>query len=276
MKKIILLLLLVTVLFISSATCFAQSQNEKFEITSNEVKGETYSIEVVLPDGYDAAKKYPTIYFTDWYYASNLISSLMSVLRYNVEPFIIVGIQDKSSVDEMSWTKNRTRDLTPTYIKTEDSLSHLPAGTSGGAKHYLSFIKNELIPAVEKKYASDIEKRGYSGYSLGGLFGTYILLNEPDLFNKYLIGSPSLWWDDYLLSKELIEMKAESLTSINSIFLAVEEEGPQLRGYTEIKMQILQKKTDALKFETVIILDENHMTAIPSTFIKGLKFLYGN
>ena len=276
MKKIILLLLLVTVLFISSATCFAQSQNEKFEITSNEVKGETYSIEVVLPDGYDAAKKYPTIYFTDWYYASNLISSLMSVLRYNVEPFIIVGIQDKSSVDEMSWTKNRTRDLTPTNIKTEDSLSHLPAGTSGGAKHYLSFIKNELIPAVEKKYASDIEKRGYSGYSLGGLFGTYILLNEPDLFNKYLIGSPSLWWDDYLLSKELIEMKAESLTSINSIFLAVEEEGPQLRGYTEIKMQILQKKTDALKFETVIILDENHMTAIPSTFIKGLKFLYGN
>ena len=255
---------------------FAQSQNEKFEITSNEVKGETYSIEVVLPDGYDAAKKYPTIYFTDWYYASNLISSLMSVLRYNVEPFIIVGIQDKSSVDEMSWTKNRTRDLTPTNIKTEDSIIHLPTGSSGGAKHYLSFIKNELIPAVEKKYASDIEKRGYSGYSLGGLFGTYILLNEPDLFNKYLIGSPSLWWDDYLLSKELIEMKAESLTSINSIFLAVEEEGPQLRGYTEIKMQILQKKTDGLKFEPVIILDENHMTAIPSTFIKGLKFLYGN
>jgi len=200
----------------------------------------------------------------------------MSVLRYNVEPFIIVGIQDKSSVDEMSWTKNRTRDLTPTNIKTEDSIIHLPTGSSGCAKHYLSFIKNELIPAVEKKYASDIEKRGYSGYSLGGLFGTYILLNEPDLFNKYLIGSPSLWWDDYLLSKELIEMKAESLTSINSIFLAVEEEGPQLRGYTEIKMQILQKKTDALKFEPVIILDENHMTAIPSTFIKGLKFLYGN
>ena len=37
------LLLLVTILSISSANCFAQSQNEKVEITSNEVKGETYS-----------------------------------------------------------------------------------------------------------------------------------------------------------------------------------------------------------------------------------------
>jgi predicted alpha/beta superfamily hydrolase len=270
------LLLLATVLFISSATCFAQSQSEKFEITSNEVKGVTYSIEVVLPDGYDAAKKYPIIYVPDWYQGSNLSISLMSYLRYNVEPVITVGIQDKSTIDEMSFYTNRTRDLTPTNMKTEDSLSHMPAGTSGGAKYYLSFIKNELIPAVEKKYDSDVEKRGYAGISLGGLFGTYILLNEPDLFKKYSIGSPSLWWDDYLLSKELIEMKAESLTSINSIFLAVEEEGAHLRGYEDLKMQILQKKTDALKFETVIIIGENHMTAVPSELIKGFKFLYGN
>lgn len=269
------LLLIATVLLISSATGFAQSKSEKFEITSTEVKGVTYSIEVVLPDGYDAAKKYPMMYFTDWYFASNLTNSLISVLRYNVEPVIIVGIQDKSSVDEMSWNKNRTRDLTPTNIKAQDSLMHFPQGTSGGGKQFLSFIKKELIPTVENKYNSYVEKRGYFGYSLGGLFGTYILLNEPELFKNYLIGSPSLWWDDYLLSKELVEMKADNLTTINSIFLAVEEEGPQLRGYTEIKMQILQKKTDALKLETVIILGENHMTAIPSALIKGLKFLYG-
>ena len=269
------LILIVFALLINTSLSFAQSQTEKFEIASQEVKGVTYSIEVVLPNGYDAAKKYPIVYHTDWWYISQLTTSLLPLLEYNIEPVIIVGIQCKSSTTEMDWYKNRTRDLTPTNVVEQDTLMKLPAGTSGGAKQFLAFIKKELIPTVENKYASDTEKRGYFGYSLGGLFGTYILLNEPELFKKYLIGSPSLWWDDYLLSKELVEMQAENLSSINSIFIAAEEEGPQLRGYTEIKMQILEKKTDSLHLETVIILGEDHMTAIPSTIVKGLKFLYG-
>jgi len=271
------IILLVFVLFINSSLSFAQSQTEKFEIDSKEVTGVTYSIEVVLPVGYDATKKYPIMYFTDWWYASQLAPGINGLLSFgkNIEPIIMVGIKDKSSIGVADWTLNRTRDLTPTNVIASDTLMGFPDGTSGGAKHFLSFIKKELIPTVEKKYASDTEKRGYFGYSLGGLFGTYILLNDSELFKKYLIGSPSLWWDDYLLSKQLVEMEAENLASINSIFIAVEEEGPQLRGYTEIKMQILEKKTDSLHLETVIILDEDHMTAIPSTIVKGFKFLYG-
>ena len=271
------IILLVFALFINSSLSFAQNQTEKFEIASKEVKGETYSIEVVLPNGYDATKKYPIVYFTDWWFASQLAPGMNGLLNFGqtIEPIIMVGIKDKSSVSVADWTLNRTRDLTPTNRVADDTLMGLPAGTSGGAKQFLAFIKKELIPTVEKKYASDTEKRGYFGYSLGGLFGTYILLNEPQLFKKYLIGSPSLWWDDYLLSKELGEMKAENLSSINSIFIAVEEEGTQLKGYVDIKMQILEKKTDSLHLETVIILGEDHMTAVPSTIIKGLKFLYG-
>jgi len=269
-------ILLGFVLFMNSSLSFAQIKTDKFEITSKEVKGETYSIEVVLPMGYDATKKYPIIYFTDWWFAYQLAPGINGLLSFGnvIEPIIIVGIKDKSSVGANDWTLNRTRDLTPTNVIASDSLMKLPAGTSGGAKQFLAFIKKELIPTVEKKYASDTEKRGYFGYSFGGLFGTYILLNDPEVFKKYLIGSPSLWWDDYLLSKELAEMKAENLSSINSIFIAAEEEGPQLRGYTEIKMQILEKKTDSLHLETVIILDEDHLSAIPSTIVKGLKFLY--
>ena len=268
------LILIVFALLINTSLSFGQYKTESFEIASKEVKDEVFSIEVVIPTDYDATKKYPVIYFTDWWFVSNLTTSLLDILKYKIEPVIIVGIQNKSSVAEMSWYKNRTKNLTPTNVIAQDTLLGLPADTTGGAKEYLSFIKKELIPTVENKYASDAENRGYFGYSLGGLFGTYVLLNEPELFKKYLIGSPSLWWDDYLLSKELVEMKAENLKSINSIFIAAEEEGPQLRGYTEIKMQILEKKQDSLQLETVIILGEDHMTAIPSTIVKGLSFLY--
>lgn len=274
-----LLLLLGGVLFMSSNPSFGQNKIEKFEINSQEVKGETYSIEIVLPDGYDSTKKYPIIYFTDWWVNSQLTLSLYSLLNSakhtKIEPVIIVGIKNKKSISVDDWLFNRRRDFTPTNVLESDSLRGVPAGTSGGAKHFLSFIKNELIPTVEQKYASDIGKRGYFGWSFGGLFGIYTLLNDPELFKKYLIVSPSLWWDDYLLSKELEEMKAENLASIKSIFIAVEEEGSQLQEYSQIKEQILKKKQENMDLETVIILDEDHLTALPSSIIKGLKFLYG-
>ncbi|MEN8153121.1 MAG: alpha/beta hydrolase-fold protein [Acidobacteriota bacterium] len=276
MKKY-LLVLLSFVLLMSSSSVFGQNKSEKIEIKSQEVKGVTYSMEVLLPGSYDSTKKYPIIYITDWWYGSRLVPGLLGVLNFvqKIEPVIIVGIEIKSSSGLADWTLDRGRDLTPSNVPAWDSLSKLPAGTSGGAKHFLSFIKKELIPTVEKKYTSDTNNRGYVGYSFGGLFGTYILLNEPQLFKKYLIGSPSLWWDDQLLAKELKKMKAENLKSIKAVFLSVEEEGTQLQSYSQIREQLLKKKPDSMQLETVIILDEDHMTALPSTIIKGLKFLYG-
>ncbi len=42
-----------------------------------------------------------------------------------------------------------------------------------------------------------------------------------------------------------------------------------------MREQILNKKLKNLQLDSVIILGESHMTAIPSAMIKGLKFLYG-
>ncbi len=257
-------------LFLSAIPFYGQYQKEKFEIISEIMNNEAFNIEVVLPNSYDSTKKYPIIYITDWWFASHITIPIYEILAIsnNIEPIIIVGIQRKSSVSAKDWNSNRRIDLTPTNLPEKHKLS-------GGAKQFLSFIKNELIPSVETRYPSDVEKRGYSGYSLGGLFGTYILLNEPDLFKKYLIGSPYLMYDDYLLSKELVKMKPEKISSIKSIFLAVEEEGDQLKAFEDIRESLIKKKSSDLQLESVIIFGEDHYTAIPSTMTKGLKFLYG-
>ena len=235
------------------------------------MNNEIFIIEIVLPNGYDATKEYPIIYFTDWWLASHITIPIYELLEIsnNIEPIIIVGIKRKSSVSAKDWNNNRRIDLTPTNVPRTHKLS-------GGSKVFLSFIKKELIPGVEEKYPSQIEKRGYWGYSLGGLFGTYILLNEPELFKKYLIGSPYLMYDDYLLSKKLEKMKPEKLSSIKSIFLAVEEEGDQLKAFEDLRESLIKNKSSNLEFKSVIIIDEDHYTAIPSTIIKGLKFLYAN
>ena len=102
MKKYILTLL-VFALFLNSSLCFAQIKTEKFEITSEEVKGVTYSIEVVLPNGYDATKKYPIMYFTDWWFASQLAPGINGLLSFGniIEPIIMVGIKTKAALVQM-------------------------------------------------------------------------------------------------------------------------------------------------------------------------------
>ena len=43
--------------------------------------------------------------------------------------------------------------------------------------------------------------RTFIGHSYGGLFGTFILLTQPDLFGRYVIISPSLWFDNGSIMK---------------------------------------------------------------------------
>ena len=65
----------------------------------------------------------------------------------------------------------------------------------GGAGALLQFINRELKPWVVDRYDIDRDNATYFGHSFGGLFGTYVLLTAPAAFRRYIIGSPSLWWD---------------------------------------------------------------------------------
>jgi hypothetical protein len=69
----------------------------------------------------------------------------------------------------------------------------------GGADRFLAFIGDELRPWVQDRFGVDAADSTYFGHSLGGLFGTYVLLTEPTSFGRYGIGSPSLWWHEEII-----------------------------------------------------------------------------
>lgn len=58
-----------------------------------------------------------------------------------------------------------------------------------GAKNFLSFIGDELIPHIEKNYHSNAKK------TLSGLFIMYAFLEKPKLFYNY-IGNSAGWYAD--------------------------------------------------------------------------------
>ena len=92
---------------------------------------------------------------------------------------IVVGIPNTRG--------NRPRDQTPPFMKQEPDLAE---SKMGGGGEFLKFIKNELIPFVEKEYRTS-SHRAFTGNSRGGLLVLYSLLEEPELFQaRFCFSTP--------------------------------------------------------------------------------------
>ena len=277
MKKLIIVIKMISVLMINSG--FSQTTSNHFEINSKYVKDTKYVIEIILPANYDSTQRYPAIYCVDNWLGANFIPGLLYLLNFSqvTDPFIVVGIGNHGNIND--WINERTRDLTPYHITENDvSTSHEigKSGVTGGANNFLLFIKNELIPYVENQYLADTLNRGFMGYSYGGLFGVYSLINFPNLFQKYFFGSPSLWYNDFALIDSLCAIPPENLSNIKGIFITVgeKENGNQLKGFADLRDCIQKKNIPALNMTSYIIPDENHRSAVLSAYFKAFKYLY--
>ena len=72
-----------------------------------------------------------------------------------------------------------------------------PIIKDSGAKAdlYTSFIFEELLPFIRKKYAvPSFREKAFAGFSLGGLSALDIVWSHPDEFSKVGVFSGSLWW----------------------------------------------------------------------------------
>ena len=137
----------------------------------------------------------PVLYLTD---ANGYFGGAVDIVRSmqlgrHLPPLLVVGIGYRAG-GIADIVEPRTRDLTPTRDAGFAKLFP-DQGVMGGAGALLQFIEKELKPWVVDRYDIDHDNTTYFGHSFGGLFGTYALLTAPAVFSRYIIGSPSLWWD---------------------------------------------------------------------------------
>jgi enterochelin esterase-like enzyme len=81
--------------------------------------------------------------------------------------------------------------------KMEYGVAGMPdyKGFGGKAELYTSFIFQELLPFLRKKYAvPSFKEKAFAGFSLGGLSALDIVWNHPGEFSKVGVFSGSLWW----------------------------------------------------------------------------------
>lgn len=270
---------------------FKIKNTEQIEIFSEEID-QKFLINVGLPPNYSKENdKYPVVYVTDaGPNFSGLMSSVPLMQLVNDLPhFILVGIDYKSkkSNDSMSL---RNRDLTPTndsvWMSGQKEMfkifGDLPEAEPGGAKEFLEFIDHKVKPLINDKYHADSSDQTYCGFSLGGLFGLFALFTSPESFNRYVIGSPSIWWDNMHIIQVEEEYSKNNKELPAKIFLSIgdlEEEGDSdaFKMVTNVKLlsKILKKRNYAgLVLKTAILEDETHCSAVAATLNRGLRNVF--
>src|SRR5580698_10405366 len=248
-------------------TAFTQSNNTKpfvlgviEEIESKQL-AEKRILNIYLPEGYDKndTVKYPVIYLLDGSADEDFIH-IAGLVQFN--SFSWVNHMPKSIVVGIA-NVDRRRDFTyPTTIA--DDKKKYP--TTGKSENFIAFIEKELQPFIESNYKTSASKT-IIGESLGGLLATEILLKKPGLFNKYIIISPSIWWDDGSLLKQTSRMLENNFTQQTGIYIGVGKEGAAIgdKHVMEIDAKLLSEKLQSTKSKTVKIFfdylpNEDHGT----------------
>jgi predicted alpha/beta superfamily hydrolase len=233
-------------------------------------------LNIYLPEGYekDTAAKYPVIYLLDGSADEDFIH-VVGLVQFNnfswidrVPKSIVVGIA----------TVDRRRDFTfPSTVAEE--REKFP--TTGHSDKFIRFIERELQPFIEKEYRANDSKM-IIGQSLGGLLATEILFKKPALFDKYVIISPSLWWDNGSLLGQNPAVLEKGFAQKTDIYIGVGKEGltpGKMPRVMEVDANLLAEKlrksaNKNIRVNFDYLPQEDHATISHQAVFNAFRILY--
>jgi predicted alpha/beta superfamily hydrolase len=266
MKKIILFLLPVLILMLNTRLMVttAQAFREVNDSVYSNILKEERSLIVFIPDTWkaDTTKKFEVIYLTDGEWARDLFPFIyrFAVNEQFVPPVILVAIPNRY-IDKVN---QRDRDFLPVRVADND--------ISGGADSFIAFLKNELIPYIDKTYPTNGTNSLY-GHSYGGLFSMYTFLTEPDLFETFYATDPSFWWNNDFAIK-LASEKLGNLKSERHLWIAGIESTYKNMGIGRMDSVLKLKAPANLYWKIGLFPNESHNSVRFKAIYDGIKFSY--
>lgn len=234
-----------------------------------EANGIEYKLYVSLPRGYETSKeRYPVIVLLDPDYSFAIAYNVVEHLadRNHLRWAIVVGI---AYAGPNQYRLHRTRDYTPIASPDGGYGPEYQKSSGGGAK-FLQFLREQLIPMIDRSYRTT-EERILVGHSYGGLFTSWVLLTSPDLFRGYIIVSPSLWYRD----RWLFGLgPAESTPAVRAYLTvgSLEGNGRNMQGDLRRLAERL-RKIGGIDVRHEVLEDETHNSVFPSAFSRGIRYV---
>lgn len=158
------------------------------------------SVDVWLPKGYDAKKKYAVLYMHDgqmlfdstinWNHQEWGVDETFGNLIKNgkIKDCIVVGIWNTSKRHAEYFPQKPFETLSPEqkdYVTRELQKSGRTTGTfQPVSDNYLNFVVNELKPFIDNNFSTLKTRKNtfIAGSSMGGLISMYAICEYPDVF----------------------------------------------------------------------------------------------
>jgi predicted alpha/beta superfamily hydrolase len=256
--------------------------NTRVHQLSSEFSDVEYEIRVWLPRSYAEGRRvYPLMIMLDADYSFPLVTSIADHLaeRGQSMDYVIAAIAYRNSGDSPYWyRRNRTRDYTPTDTP-EGGYSREIQQFSGGGPEFLRFIGEQLLPYLNSRYRVGNDDRVFVGHSFGGLFGAYVLTENPELFRRYILVSPSLWYDDYMMLQPARLNRLSTINNAKELFMAVgaheNQSGQRMVDDLENYVSSIDKLENPNLFIEQRVFDgETHASIFPIALSTALRYFF--
>lgn len=246
--------------------------NTQVKIIQSASVEDDFYLYISLPHSYEATdKSYPVLYILDSDIAYGMAASIARYLQFgeNIPELIIVGIGYGTLRKDAG--NMRQRDYSPTEKSSKP-------GTTGGAQNFLNFLTDELFPYIDSTYRTDKSDKTVFGYSIAGLFGLHVLFNKPETFNRYIIGSPYLLWDNAVIFSEEEEASIRFPELNAKVFISVgsdESAEKYFNPIDELVTILEEREYEGLTLETKVFDGGTHLICPPEAIAYGLVSVFG-
>jgi predicted alpha/beta superfamily hydrolase len=237
---------------------------------------------VATPNRYRAVDDpFPLLVVLDapWMFGTVVDATRIMSMSQEAPEAVVAGLG--FATDRMSeYLRQRARWLTPTpwVPPAATGVRGVEAHECGRAAEHTAFVVEQLLPFLESAYRTS--ERTLVGHSFSALFALRLLLAEPRTFRRYLLASPSVWWDGRVIldveaerARTETDLPAQVFLSAGSLEFG-EPPFDMAPNIEELARRLRSRGYPSLILDHQVMPGDAHSSTIGAAVSKGLRSLF--
>jgi predicted alpha/beta superfamily hydrolase len=195
-------------------------------------------------------------------------------------PCVVVAISYENE-EEAERLDYRHFDLTPSQNPSIENYRKTDPASWGGAAVFRRFLVQTLQPAIASRFDLDHDDSVLIGHSLAGMFTLDTMVQQPKAFGHYLAMSPSLWFDDRRVLRQLKDALANGAKYPGRLAVYVGDKEERITepsahmtsNVLELGRLVAQFRDQFSDVEINVLPRTSHHTVLGPALTQGLQFL---
>ena len=210
-----------------------------------------------------------------WTFGTVVDAARIIGLGKGVPPAVVAGLaHDEPSPREL--LNLRAADFTVSQAEAPPMTGvRLRASEVGGAEPFRAWLESDVLPLLAERYPHT--ERVFVGHSFTALFGLHVLFGAPDMFDKYLLASPSVWWDSQIMFRTEAAHFAANPVLHKQVFMSRGVlETDEWSPHEAFWRQMDSRGYEGLNLTWCEFEGEDHLSVVSVALNRGLRELIGN